>query len=192
LAKQTKLEIKTQAASANLTEASEALKRETADLKALKKEKADTTAIEAGKQSVEALKEAERVLTRELKRTQTAEAKGQKAVEELAAQPEEILVRDTELDSIASCLKVLLLALVGVACRKFLECAMSLTGFCEDLVRLPVRIIRRRDEVTYEIELSPRNKKASALLEKAAPRINSQNLRFQGRLIRIALRAPSS
>jgi len=92
--------------------------------------------------------------------------------------PDEIYVRDTGLDSITTCLKMTLLALLEYICQEYLG-GRRITPrvFAEAFVPLPVRIIERRHEVIYEVEPNQRDPEMMALLSEAFERINQRNLR---------------
>jgi len=98
--------------------------------------------------------------------------------------PEEIYVRDTALDSVTTCLKMALLALLEYVCQEYLGGRrITPRTFAEAFVALPVRVRERRHEVIYEVEYDQRNPEMMALLEAAFERINQQKLRHGKRRV---------
>ncbi|MFH1530068.1 MAG: hypothetical protein ABIK09_04930 [Pseudomonadota bacterium] len=104
--------------------------------------------------------------------------------------PDEIYVRDTALDSVTTCLKMTLLALLEYVCQEYLGGRrITPRTFAEAFVALPVRIRERRHEVIYEVEPNPRNPEMMALLEGAIERINQQKLRHGKRRIVVRMQS---
>lgn len=115
-----------------------------------------------------------------------------KAIKEQRKQetmPDEIYVRDTALDSIATCLKMTLLSLLEFVCQEYLG-GRRITPriFADALVGLPVRIIERQHEVIYEIEPNIRDSAMMDLLAGAFERINQRGLRDGKRRVVVRMR----
>jgi hypothetical protein len=115
------------------------------------------------------------------KRVRAVERDREKALREQRKQqtmPDEIYVRDTALDSMTTCLKMALLALLEFICQEYLGGSrITPRSFAEAFVALPVRIRERRHEIIYEVEPNPRNPEMMALLKAAFERINARQLR---------------
>lgn len=103
--------------------------------------------------------------------------------------PDEVYVRDTALDSITTCLKMTLLALLEFVCQEYLgKLRIMPRTFAERLVPLPVTIRQRQHEVIYEVEASPRDPEMTALLAKAFDIINKRQLRVGKRRLHARIR----
>ena len=108
-----------------------------------------------------------------------------KAASELKKQestPLEIYARDTDLDSIMTCLKMSLLSLLEfIGHEYFAGYRMTPRTFAEALVPLPVTIRERPHEIVYEVAPNPRDPKMMELLTSALDRITSRRLKVRGR-----------
>jgi len=115
------------------------------------------------------------------KRVKEVTRKRDKALAEQRKQettPDEIYVRDTALDSITTCLKMTLLALLEFVCQEYLDKWRIMPRTLADrLVPLAVTIRERRHEVIYEVEANPRDPLMMALLADAFDVINQRQLR---------------
>ncbi len=113
----------------------------------------------------------------------------QKNCRKLAKQPDTIYVRDTALDSIGTCLKMVLLALLEFICQEYL-CGYRLMPrtFIEAWIALPVTIRQNHHRVIYEIAPNHRDPTMTRRLEQALGVITKRKLRYQGRLLVARLR----
>jgi hypothetical protein len=115
------------------------------------------------------------------KRNQDKKAK---EYEKLQSMPDEIYVRDTALDSITTCLKMLLLALLEFINQEYLDRRRIMPHtFVEAWLALPVTIRQNRHRITYEVAPNPRDPKMTALLAQALARITERKLKANGRLL---------
>ncbi len=113
----------------------------------------------------------------------------QKISRRLAEQPDTIYVRDTALDSISTCLKMVLLALLEFVCQEYLGgYRLTPRTFIEAWIALPVTIRQSHYRVIYEIAPNPRDPTMTRRLEQALGVITERKLRYQGRLLVALLR----
>jgi len=113
-------------------------------------------------------------------------AQGHAAVQQRKQQtmPDEIYVRDTALDSITTCLKMTLLALLEFCCQEYFDGLRIMPRtFAEALVPLPVTIRERPYEIIYEVAPNPRDPEMMALLAVALDRITQRRLHVGKRLL---------
>jgi len=121
---------------------------------------------------------------KETKRTRRAQDKAAKEYEELQSMPDEIYARDTELDSAATCLKMMLLAMLEFFCQEYLgRLRIMPRTVIEEWLMLPVTIRQTRWKVVYEVAPNPRNPAMTRLLAQALDRITERKLRVDDRLM---------
>lgn len=139
---------------------------------------------------------AEQRLTERRREAQAARRQQEQAQQELArleATPSEIFVRDTALESVSTCIKLLLLALLEFVCQEYLG-GRRITPrlFIESFVQLPVTIRRSRHQVVYEVAPNPRDPETTALLRQALDVVTKRKLRLDGRALVARLREPAA
>ena len=126
-----------------------------------------------------------------LKATNQSLLAAQKAQGHAAAQqrkqqtmPDEIYVRDTALDTITTCFKMTLLALLEFCCQEYFDGLRIMPRtFAEALVPLPVTIRERPRQIVYEIARNPRDPEMMALLAVALDSITQRRLHIGKRLL---------
>ena len=104
--------------------------------------------------------------------------------EKQQSMPDEIYVRDTAADSIATCLKMVLLAILEFFCQENLaHLGLTPRTIIEEWLMLPVTIHSSRQRVVYEVAANPRNPGKTELLGRALARITERKLKVDGRLL---------
>lgn len=110
--------------------------------------------------------------------------------QKLDQQPETIYVRDTALDTITTCFKMALMALLEFICQEYLGgYRLMPRTFIESWMALPVTIHQNRYEWIYEMVPNPRDPPMTRRLEKALAIITERRIRYQGRRIVVRLAA---
>ena len=109
-------------------------------------------------------------------------ARAEQHCEKLAQQPDTLYVRDTALDSITTCFKMALMALLEFICQEYLDSYRLMPRtFIEAWMALPVTIRQTRYEVIYEVAPNPRDPPMTRHLEKALAKITGRRIRYRGR-----------
>lgn len=126
---------------------------------------------------------------RKLKQTKRKQEKAVKEYEALRSTPDEIYVRDTELDSITTCFKMMLLAMLEFICQEYLgrKRIMPRT-LVEAWMPLPVTVRTRRNQIIYEVAPNPRDPAMTALLAQVLESITQRKLRFNGKQVLARIR----
>jgi len=110
----------------------------------------------------------------------------------LASYAREIFVRDTGRDSIMTCLKLSMLALIEYAMQEFFGgLSMEWRTFIEQFVMLPVTVRTSSRRVLYQIHANPRKPKRMAQLAAALEEINRRRLHRGKQLLVYELVDPS-
>lgn len=118
--------------------------------------------------------------------------KANEEVQKLQSMPDEIYVRDTALDAITTCLKMMLLALLEFICQEYLEqYRLMPRTFIEAWMFLPVTIRQQQHCIIYEIAKNTRDPAMTRILERALECITALKLRIDGRLLVVRLRDSS-
>lgn len=114
----------------------------------------------------------------------------EKHCQKLAGQPETIYQRDTALDTLTTCFKMVLMALLEFVCQEYLGgYRLMPRTFIEAWMALPVAIRQTRHQVIYEIAPNPRDPPMTRRLEQALAVITARRIRCNGRLLVARLRA---
>ena len=132
-----------------------------------------------------------RQAARYLKATNHSLLAAQKAQGHAAAQrrkqqtmPDEVYVRDTALDTITTCFKMTLLALLEFCCQEYFDGLRIMPRtFDEALVPLPVTIRERPHQTVYEVTRNPRDPEMMPLHAVALDRITQRRLYIGKRLL---------
>ncbi len=112
--------------------------------------------------------------------------KALKELNALQSKPEDIYVRDTELDSIATCLKMTLPALPEFICQEYLgQRRIMPRTYIESWIALPVTVRQNQHQIIYSVAPNPRSPEMTELLGKALDQITRRKLR-SGDLLLIA------
>lgn len=107
----------------------------------------------------------------------------------LASMPDFIVERDVELDSIGTCIKLTLVALLEFILREYFGgVRMELRTFIEEFVGLPVRIEETRQVLRFLIYASDRSPAAMAKLAAARAEVTRRRVRHQGRRLILEIR----
>lgn len=144
-----------------------------------------------GRSSAAVKRARERLQDAQKQVAQTERQRSQALAEQRKQQstPDDIYVRDTALDSVTTCLKMTLLALLEFVCQEYLgKLRIMPRTFAERLVPLPVTIRERQHELIYEVEASPRDPEMTALLANAFDIINQRQLRVGKRRLHARIR----
>ena len=183
-------------ATVELTEASERQTKAKAQLTATQERLAQRRASPGGRrldgrsklgvrQATARLKER----TRAVRQARQKRAQAAKQHAELASTPSEIFVRDTALDTITTCLKMVLLCLLEFICQEFLGGRRFMPRtMIEAWMALPVTMRRSRHRVVYEVAPNPRDPAMTELLGSALAKVTARELRVDGRLLEARLR----
>ena len=124
-----------------------------------------------------------------LRTAQKAQASALAQQRKQQTMPDQIYVRDTALDSITTCLKISLLALLEFCCQEYFDGLRIMPRtFAEAFVPLPVTIRERPYEIIYEVAPNPRDPEMTALLAGALDRITQRQLRIGKRKLVARLR----
>ena len=92
--------------------------------------------------------------------------------------PDQIYVRDTERDSVMTCLKLAMLSLLEFAMQEYFGgMAMQWRTFIEQFVALPVTVRTTKHRCVYEIHANQRQPERMAQLRAALDQINSRGIR---------------
>ena len=122
--------------------------------------------------------------TRLAKLARKAQAAAAKKHQELVTTPTEIFVRDTALDQIATCLKMVLLCLLEFVCQEYLgRRRLDPQTIVGAWMPLPVTIRKSKHRVIYEVAPNPRNQAATELLRSALAEVTARRLKVDGRLM---------
>jgi hypothetical protein len=107
----------------------------------------------------------------------------------LDSTPSEIYVRDTWLDTITACLKMVLLSLLEFVCKEYLGRAMQPRTLCAAWMHLPVTVRIGLHRTLYVVTPNPRDQVKTDLLRQALAEITRRKLHDpEGRLIVAGLR----
>jgi hypothetical protein len=107
----------------------------------------------------------------------------------LASMPDFIVERDVELDSIGTCIKLTLVALLEFILREYFGGArMELRTFIEEFVGLPVRIEQTRQILRFVIYPCSRSPVATGKLAAACAEVTRRRVRHHGRRLILELR----
>ena len=111
----------------------------------------------------------------------------------LKSTPDQIYVRDTALESVATCFKLLLLALLEFINQEYLGGRrITPRTFIEAWVPLPVTIRKSKSRLVYEVAGNPRDPEMTALLKEALEKITQRKLVIAGRQFIARLREDSA
>ena len=120
-------------------------------------------------------------------KTKQALAKKQ-AIERLENMPAEIYERDLGRDNIATCLKVMVVALLETVLQEyFAGLGMELITFIEQIMLLPVTMRSNPRQCTYEIQANRRQPETMRRLGRAVAEINRRGLRRGKQKLRFVL-----
>jgi len=109
-------------------------------------------------------------------------ARAEQHCDKLAQQPDTLYVRDTALDTITTCFKMALMALLEFICQEYLDrYRLMPRTFIEAWMALPVTIRQSRYELIYEIAPNPRDPSMTRRLEEALAKITERRIRYRGR-----------
>ena len=112
----------------------------------------------------------------------------QKASEKLEKMPSEIYERDFGRDQIATCLKLMVMALLETVLKEYFGgIGMELPTFIEQFVALPVTIRCTPGHCVYEIEVNPRQPEHMARLWRAVAEMNRRKLKRGKQLLRFVV-----
>ena len=115
--------------------------------------------------------------------------KAKQESQKLETTPTEIYARDTALDSITTCLKMVLLCLLEFICQEYLDGKRIMPStFTGAWLSLPVTIRTSRHQVIYEIAPNPRDPAMTDLLRNALDKITERRLRVGKRRLIVMLR----
>ena len=96
----------------------------------------------------------------------------------LRTTPEQIHERDTGRDSIMTCLKLTVMALLEFVLKQYFGgVAMEWRTFIEQLVPLPVTVRSTKTQCTYQFHANPRNPELMAALDEAVAELSQRALR---------------
>jgi hypothetical protein len=131
-----------------------------------------------------------------LQARQTTRAEAQRRQQQAQAEyekrrttPDEIYVRDTSLESVTTCFKMLLLSLLEFICQEYLGGRrITPRTFIASWVMLPVTIRTTRHQVVYELTRNACDREMTALLEHAAEVITKRSLSLNDRTLIIRLK----
>lgn len=102
--------------------------------------------------------------------------------------PDEIHLRDGGRDSVATCCKLMAMALLEFVLREYFGgVAMQWRTFIEELVALPVAMLQTGDTCLYRVTANPRQPQEMARLEAALAEINRRQIVRGGRLLEFQL-----
>lgn len=112
----------------------------------------------------------------------------QQLVEKLADTPSEIYERDMGRDSIATCCKLTVMALLETVLKEYFGgLAMELRTFIEQILPLPVTIRSDLRTCVYEIQANPRQPKLMQEVQRAVAEVNRRGLKRDGQVLRFEL-----
>ena len=112
----------------------------------------------------------------------------QKATEKLEKMPSEIYERDFGRDQIATCLKLMVMALLETVLKEYFGgLGMELPTFIEQFVALPVTMRCTSGQCVYEIEANPRQPEHMARLRRAVAEMNRRKLKQGKQLLRFVV-----
>ncbi len=132
------------------------------------------------------LKAAEKKLAAAALRRKDREAEAAR----LASMPDFIVERDVELDSIGTCIKLTLVALLEFILREYFAGArMELRTFVEQFVGLPVRIEQTRQVQRFVIYPNSRSPLAMEKLAAACAEVTRRRVRHHGRRLILEVRS---
>ena len=121
---------------------------------------------------------------KDVRRTNKAKDKAQADLERLQSMPRVIYARDTGRDSVMSCLKAAVLALIEYVLREYFDgLGMEWRTFIEQVVMLPVTMRTTKTRCVYEIQANARQPERMAQLRAACEEINRREIRRGKRLL---------
>ena len=129
----------------------------------------------------------------ELRTARRNQEKAAKESSDLKSMPTEIYVRDTALDSITTCLKMVLLCLLEFVSQEYLGGRRIMPAtFIGAWVSLPVTLATTRHQVVYEIAPNSRDPAMTDLLRAALDKIAARGLRLGKRRLVVRIREPAT
>ena len=127
---------------------------------------------------------------RTLERTAKRRATTQAAVQSL---PDTIHLRDGGRDSVATCCKLTVLALLEYVLREYFSgLGLQWRSFIEDMVALPVTVTHSQSRCLYQVAANPRQPERTAQLTKAVAEINRRQIRRGEQLLQFEVVLPES
>lgn len=107
----------------------------------------------------------------------------------LASMPDSIVERDVELDSIGTCIKLNLVALLEFILREYFGgLRMELRTFIEEFVGLPVRVEETRQILRFVIHANSRSPVATDKFAAACAEVTRRRVRHRGRRLILEVR----
>ena len=135
-------------------------------------------AEEGAVRSGPARKKALGLADKDVRLTNKASKQAQAELERLRSMPRVIYARDTGRDSVMSCLKAAVLALIEYVMREYFDgLGMEWRTFIEQFVMLPVTVRKTKTRCVYEILANVRQPERMAQLRAACDEINRREIR---------------
>lgn len=137
----------------------------------------DTMAQAVKELPKEARKPAMALANKQVREAAKQSAKRQVKQAELKTMPEQIYARDTGRDSIMTCLKLTVMALLEFALKEYFGgAAMEWRTFIEQLVPLPVTVRSTSARCLYQFHANPRHPELMAMVTAAVAELNLRGL----------------